>query len=254
MANYYQYLIVLRHGQTPPNMMIETPTDAHFYPVTGADTTIGMTVFGVEQVVEAAEFIVKFLGKLRLKRIFCSQFYRTRQTALLVQKALPYHPPVREDKRIAKRGYGDFWNITYAGVKALYPEEYAKFMEVGSYMYRPPGGENYPDLKVRLESFIADEIEGSDDNICISGHAAGVLMLEQMLLGELTNYELVERYDNIAVLNATVTVYRRLILPKVFGVRLAPPAWFRNLCGLNQRPAWKKVASFVPSASTRKVA
>jgi broad specificity phosphatase PhoE len=244
----YQYLVVLRHGQTPPNVFIETETDAHFYPVTGADTTIGMTIYGVEQVVLAAEFICNFLSqrKVRLKKIFCSQFYRTRQTANIVQKTLRYFVPVREDKRIAKRHYGDFWNITYAGLKALYPEEYARFREVGSYMYRPPNGENYPDLKERLQSFCQDEIDSCTDDICVSGHAAGVLMLEQILLGELTDYELVERYDNIAVLNATVTVYRRLTIPKLLN---APAAWVRLACGLERRPAWKKVASFVPHSS-----
>ncbi len=248
MTEKDQYLIVLRHGQTLPNVLIEQPNNSYFYTLSGSDTTIGCTALGLVQVREAALFIAQFLKNIRIKKMFCSQFLRTQQTATVVQEVLPNHPPVIEDVRIAKRNYGQFWNITYAGVKALYPAEYLKFLTLGAYLYRPPNGENYPDLKNRLQSFLQDEIEPSDDHMLISGHSVGVLMLEQMLLGELTDYELVERYENIAVQNASVTIYKRKRIRRILGIRFDPVGWFNNWLGRPNR-TWIKVTTYVPMSS-----
>ena len=254
MTHNNQYLIVLRHGQTLPNLLLAEAINSYFYALSGSDTTIGLTELGFVQAREAAMFIAEFLGKNRLAKIYCSQFKRTSQTADVVQAQLPNRPVVIEDVRIAKRNYGEFWNITYAGVEALFPEEYLKFAQLGGYLYRPPGGENYPDLENRLQSFMRDEIDSTDDNVCVSGHSVGALMLEQMLLGELTNYELVERYENIAVLNASVTIYTRRRIRRLFGVRIDPRGWFNNLRGRPNR-TWTKVASYTPmSAKTLETA
>ena len=248
-----QYVVVIRHAQTIPNILLEQSTDSHFYEVTGSDETIGLTEFGFIQAREAALFLALLFRRKGVDRIYCSQFFRTRSMAEVIQSVLPNKPQIVEDRRVAKRHYGDFWNITYAGVKALYPEEYERFLLQGGYLYRPPCGENYVDLKLRLLDFVRDEIDSSDDNIVVSTHSAAALMLEQQLLGEITDDELVARYDAIAVPNASVIVYKRVAgRRRIFGKRLDIVGWVKRLFGLRHE-TWRVCSSFTPSARSMKV-
>jgi broad specificity phosphatase PhoE len=249
----HQYVVVIRHGQTIPNILIEQSTDSYFYEVTGADETIGLTELGLIQAKEAGLFLASLFRRRSVARIYCSQFFRTRSTAEVIQSVLSNKPQIVEDRRIAKRHYGDFWNITYNGVKALYPEEYRQFLLHGGYRYRPPSGENYVDLKLRLLDFVHDEIDCSVGNIVISTHSAAALMLEQLLLGEMTDSELVERYDEIAVPNASVTVYKRIAARRlILGQRLDIVGWFKRLFGLRHQ-TWRKCISYTPVAVSTKV-
>lgn len=244
-----QYVIVVRHGLTLSNLLLEQATDAYYYEITGADTNIALTSLGFIQVDDATSFLAQFLGALRVARIYCSEYLRTRQTAESAQRALPNHPPIIEDKRIAKRNYGLFWNITYAGVRALFPEEYLKFAKVGAYFYRPPEGENYPDLKKRVVSFRDDKIDSTNENICVSTHSAAALMFEQVLLGEMSNDELVSRYDSVGVPNATISIYKRVAgNTRICGIRLDPIGWFKRCFGMRHK-TWEKVVTFTPRSA-----
>ena len=151
-----QYLIVLRHGETHPNVLAQQPTDKLHYEVTGSDQEIGLTSRGLAQIRETCVlFLVPFLreARIQISRIDCSQFKRTREAAQILQETLPNKPPIVQDPRVAKRNYGEFWNITYRGVAELFPEEYDLFRTLGGFQYRPPGGENYLDLRNRLLEF-----------------------------------------------------------------------------------------------------
>ncbi len=248
-----QYVVVIRHGQTLPNILLAQSTNSHFYAVTGSDETIGLTQLGFIQAREAALFLAQLFRRKSVARIYCSQFLRTRSTAEVIQSVLPNKPQILEDRRVAKRHYGDFWNITYSGVKALYPDEYQKFIAQGGFIYRPPAGENYVDLKLRLLDFIRDEIDSSNDNVVISTHSAAALMLEQLLLGEMTDAELVARYDEIAVPNASVVVYKRVAARRpIFKRRLEIIGWVKRLFGYRHN-TWKKCSSFTPDAHSIKV-
>jgi 2,3-bisphosphoglycerate-dependent phosphoglycerate mutase len=248
-----QYVVVIRHGQTIPNILLEQSTDSHFYEVTGSDETIGLTQLGFIQAREAALFLARLFRRRSVARIYCSQFFRTRSTAEVIQSVLPNSPQIVEDRRVAKRHYGDFWNITYNGVKALHPQEYQQFLAQGGYLYRPPAGENYVDLKLRLLDFVRDEIDSSDDNVVISTHSAAALMLEQLLLDEMTDADLVARYDEIAVPNASVIVYKRVAARRrIFGKRLDIVGWIKRFFGY-RHDTWIKCSSFTPGARSMKV-
>lgn len=246
MNSLAQYVVVIRHGQTIPNLLVQHFTENHFYEVTGSDETVGLTELGISQIKEAGFFLALLRRRVKVARLYCSQFFRTRSSAEVIQSILPGHPQIVEDPRIAKRHYGDFWNITYSGVKALYPEEYEKFLQQGGYFYRPPNGENYADLKVRVNDYIHEVIDGTEDSIAIATHSAVALVLEQLLLGEMTDAELVQRYDAMSVSNASVVIYKRVAGGRlVFGRRIDFVGWLKRLLGM-RHASWVRWASFTP--------
>jgi hypothetical protein len=69
----------------------------------------------------------------------------------------------------------------------------------------------------------------------------------------MTDSELVERYDEIAVPNASVTVYKRIAARRlILGQRLDIVGWFKRLFGLRHQ-TWRKCISYTPVAVSTKV-
>ena len=248
MSMCAQYVVVIRHGQTIANLLVQQSTEKHFYEVTGADESVGLTALGLAQAKEAGRFLASLSPRTRIARLYCSQFFRTRASAEAIQSILPKKPEIVEDSRIAKRHYGDFWNITYGGVKALYPKEHEKFLRQGGFTYRPPNGENYVDLQQRVNDFIHDVINSTQDSIAIVTHSVVTLVLMQQLLGELTDAELIEHYDAMSVPNASIVIYKRIsgrLL--IFGHRINIVGWLKRFVGM-RHVSWMRWASFTPSS------
>ncbi len=110
-----------------------------------------------------------------------NRFERVRQTASLISDCFDYEPLYTEDARVEKRSYGKFWNLTYRGVKELYPDEYSIFETLGPFKYRPPGGENYYDLFERIEEFGGERaVVSSEGNQLVVTSSAAMLAFRHL--------------------------------------------------------------------------
>jgi broad specificity phosphatase PhoE len=206
MQNWH-YLAIMRHGHSHANAAVKQKVDAHFYPVSGSDQAIELDERGELEVACAAKFLNGFAG-LRISQIWTSPFKRVVQTSERLVAGLGYAPTITQDQRLAKRDYGAFWNLTYRGVEELFPEEHKKFVAQGKLLYRPPGGENYEDLFQRVDGFYDSHVAPSKDTLLVVTHLAVVLAL-QGKLDKVSHDEIIDRYDNSAVANGTVRLYRR---------------------------------------------
>jgi broad specificity phosphatase PhoE len=55
---------------------------------------------------------------------------------------------------ISEKEFGRLHGLLPKSVKERFPVEYAARQRDGKYWYRFPGGENYPDVEMRVSSFI----------------------------------------------------------------------------------------------------
>ena len=77
-----EYLALVRHGETLPNILVEQQAQGLFYEVSGADETVTLTEFGVEQIVSVGKWLAKLFTKDNpLARILVSGYKRTDQSA-----------------------------------------------------------------------------------------------------------------------------------------------------------------------------
>ncbi|WP_421899335.1 histidine phosphatase family protein [Maridesulfovibrio sp.] len=91
------------------------------------------------------------LGTFQPRRIYCSPLTRTRQTASLIEKQCSLEAiHVPEIKEI---NLGEWDGLDFAELKKFYPWDYKQRGEdiAG---FRPPGGENFTDVKERVSSFL----------------------------------------------------------------------------------------------------
>ena len=136
-----------------------------------------------------------------------SPFNRALATARLAVRPLGLR--VRTDERLRERDFGAFDRMTGAGIREQYPEEAERRDLLGKFYYRPPGGESWADVALRIRSLLATEgLRHVCDRLVIVAHQA-VIMVFRYVLEELTEQELlaVDKAEQVA--NASLTRYER---------------------------------------------
>lgn len=207
----WQYAIAMRHPESDANLVMRGRSgDLLYYPVTAAsDLAVGYSQIGRFQLQRLCQkFAEMFPRREPLANIHFSPFFRTRTAAVTIARSLPYFANLIADRRLSKRSAGRFWRITYRGVEFLFPREYDLFKRLGGIRYRPPGGENLPEVHARMASF-SESIGQLDGNQLAVMHKINVLVLRKIILGlrDEEVYELYESEDSVP--NASFDIYAR---------------------------------------------
>ena len=94
------------------------------------------------------------------------------------------------DERLRERDLGLFDGMTGQGIRDTYPEEAARREAMGKFYYRPPGGESWTDVVLRVRSVLGDVRQTyAGRRVWIFSHQA-VIMAFRYLLESLSEQEL----------------------------------------------------------------
>jgi len=137
--------------------------------------------------------------------VLSSPFARARRTAELAVERLDL--PVRLDERLRERDFGAFDGMTGAGIREQYPEEARRRELLGKFYYRPPGGESWADVALRIRSVLATEAHALDDQrVLVVAHQAVIMVCRYVLEG-LDEQELMDLDKREQIANASLTRY-----------------------------------------------
>ena len=90
------------------------------------------------------------------------------------------------DERLREREFGIFDRLTGVGIRAKFPEEAAHRTKLGKFYHRPPGGESWADVILRLRSAMNTiNLHYCDRRVLIVCHQVVVLCM-RYILEELT--------------------------------------------------------------------
>jgi 2,3-bisphosphoglycerate-dependent phosphoglycerate mutase len=176
-------------------------------PITDRDADLPLTELGRAQAAAVGRRLAAHPPHL----VYCSPFRRTRETLDAVLDSLAAADPdapapaVRFDERLRDRDTGAWEMQTHAALRAMYPEEMARRDHVGPFYFRPPGGESFPDVALRVRSLLRDALPAAADRrLLIIAHDAIVLML-RLVIEQLGEHQI----GDAAVGNCTVTRWVR---------------------------------------------
>jgi 2,3-bisphosphoglycerate-dependent phosphoglycerate mutase len=177
----------VRHGQSTANAAFAqaNATGALTVPIAERDADLPLTDLGRAQ---AADLGRRLAGQPP-QLVYCSPYLRTRDTlAIALATAHEHgapHPstiPVIHDERLRDRETGAWEMLTEAALRRKYPEDIARREHVGHYYFRPPCGENFPDVQLRIRSVLAEALPAAAGrHLLIVAHDAVVLMLRMIL-------------------------------------------------------------------------
>ncbi len=137
--------------------------------------------------------------------VVSSPFARARSTAEIAVG--PLGLPVRLDERLRERDFGAFDGMTGAGIREQYPEEARRRELLGKFYYRPPGGESWADVALRVRNLMATEgPPWTGERVLVVAHQAVIMVFRYVLEG-LDERQLmdIDRREQIA--NASLTRY-----------------------------------------------
>lgn len=190
-------VVLVRHAESEGNVL--TVEGRQGFEV--ATHAYDLTPKGLAQAAAARDHI-ETMGWVFHAR-YCSYYKRAIATMEVIQPDRTYDI----DPRLAEAQRGMYHSMTRDAIASRFPEELVRKEREGLYHYRPWGGENWPDVELRIHSFLdalARDHEDEDVLIVCHGHW---LVLWQRILDGFSVEEAVRRYHIGPVANASVTVY-----------------------------------------------
>ena len=210
--NWPAKLWLVRHGQSQGNVAREAADEAglHEIAITVRDVDVPLSELGERQAKAAGDWFASMPADERPEVILSSPYLRARQTARIICEAGaladgPNHPIV--DERLREREFGIFDRLTTAGIRARFPEEAAHRKMLGKFYHRPPGGESWADVILRLRSMLNTiNLHYCDRRVLIVCHQVVVLCF-RYILEELDEAEILGIDKQSEILNCGICAY-----------------------------------------------
>jgi broad specificity phosphatase PhoE len=137
-----------------------------------------------------------------------SPFVRSQQTVQAVADALGIeHAEIAVDERLREKEFGILDRYTVAGIKAKFPDLAEQRALVGKFYFRPPGGESWCDVLLRLRS--VTEVLRRDhvgDRVLIVAHQV-IVNCFRYLLECMDEQQILDTDRQSDVPNCSVTEY-----------------------------------------------
>lgn len=205
---WMNHLVIVRHGESLRNVGKQAAQAAGQLEYGGGlrDMDVPLTPQGVRQAEATGGFLAL---KFCFDRIFVSPYLRAVQTTQLMMKQFKNPVELTIEERIREKEFGVLDGLTRKGILEKYPAEWQRRERDGKYYYRPPGGESYPDVALRVHSIIGTLVrECPCQSVLVVCHSVIVLAFRR-LLERMTEKELlaIDRDPEQDVCNCSVTWY-----------------------------------------------
>ncbi len=205
-------LLLVRHGESLGNVAASEAeaADAEVIEVPVRDADVELSPTGIEQAQALGRLLTDWdLGRLP-ESVWSSPYKRALETGRVALEVAELALAIRVDERLRDRELGVLDLLTTRGVEARYPEEAARRRWLGKFYHRPPGGESWADLVLRVRSVLAD-LDAAEDGrrVLVVCHDAMVLIFRYVCEG-LTEAEILEIARTDPVRNLSLT---RLVRP-----------------------------------------
>lgn len=203
---YPKTMVFVRHAESEGNLM--TPQERAEFPM--GTTYYKLTARGEVQ----ADITGRWLREHypHPSAILRSYYTRTAMTAeRCYPPALGYK--INEDERLAEANRG-IWHVrSEIWMREHRPEEVERRELEGRYHYRPPGGENSPDIERRIRDFRKSMRRRFAGKIVVVVTHGNWLLHWQKRIHHWTIAEMLERYERSAVVeNASVLIYHGVVV------------------------------------------
>lgn len=200
-------LMLVRHGESMGNLAAAQAhrDGAEVIEVDRRDADVELSPLGREQAIALGSWLADLPADEKPTAVWSSTYRRAVDTAAIALAQAGIDLPVRLDERLRDRELGILDRLTNAGVLARYPEEAARRAWLGKFYHRPPGGESWADMALRVRSVLA-EIDRCEDGgrVLIAGHDALILVV-RYVCEAMTEQQILDLGAATAVRNASVT-------------------------------------------------
>jgi broad specificity phosphatase PhoE len=212
-ARWPARLWVVRHGQSAGNVARDAADAAGLthIDIASRDADVPLSALGHEQAAALGRWFTAQPDGERPDVVLASPYVRARQTAEEIKAAGGLARELRcfrTDERLREKEFGVLDRLTRSGIEALHPDQAEHRRLLGKFYHRPPGGESWCDVILRLRSALDTlSLHHAGQRVLIVSHQVVVLCL-RYLLEDLEEEQIlaIDRQGDVA--NCGVTEYR----------------------------------------------
>ncbi len=207
-----QWLWIVRHGQSAGNVARDRAEAAghHLIDIAARDMDVPLSPLGEEQADAVGRWFASLPPEQQPRVVLCSPYVRAQATA---ERVLAAAGIARDevtwlcDERLREKEFGILDRLTVLGIRQKYPELAEQRAHVGKFYFRPPGGESWCDVILRLRSVIEMITrEYRRDRVLVVAHQVTVNCM-RYLLERKSEAEILEIDRQADVPNCGVTAY-----------------------------------------------
>jgi broad specificity phosphatase PhoE len=204
-------LWLVRHGQSAGNVARDAAHEAGLerIAISMRDVDVPLSTLGKRQADALGRWFAQGSGHGQPDVILASTYLRARETARRFRDAGGADPdePVCADERLREKEFGILDGLTTSGVAAQLPDQ-AEFRRLlGKFYHRPPGGESWCDVILRLRSLLDTvSLHYAGRRVMIVAHQVVVLCL-RYVIENLSEEEILAIDQAGDVANCSVTEY-----------------------------------------------
>ena len=219
-------LWLVRHGQSQGNVARDQAHEAGHLVIDldWRDVDVPLSDLGQRQAEATGRWFAALPEDQRPEVLLSSPYVRARQTAEAISKGGGLAGGAKStvlDERLREREFGVFDGLTTIGIREKYPDEAAHRAKMGKFYHRPPGGESWADVILRLRSAMNSiALQHENRRVMIVCHQVVVLCL-RYILEELTEAQILAIDRQAEILNCGICAYdflvdrKRLCIPQL---------------------------------------
>lgn len=204
----FAWVGLIRHGESTGNVARELAESAghEVIDIAERDADVPLSDEGRRQ----AEALGRWFADLPRAQwpdvVVSSPYLRALDTA---RTALSGHPLMLVDERLRDRELGVLDLLTTHGVATRYPDELVRKRRLGKFYYRPPGGESWADVALRLRALLGDlERVHRGQRVLLFAHEVTAYLLRYLLEG-VPERDILAIAHNTVVPNGSLTSWVR---------------------------------------------
>lgn len=177
----------MRHGESAGNVAAESArlTGNTHVNIADRDADVALSERGIDQSRALGRWFAQYPPQQRPQIVLCSPYLRAHRTADLIRESGGLAPRASKtvvDERLREREFGILDRLTKAGVQQLYPQQAEFRAKLGKFYHRPPGGESWCDVILRLRSALDTlSLHYSGRRVLIVTHEVVVMCLRYLL-------------------------------------------------------------------------
>ncbi|TFI59970.1 histidine phosphatase family protein [Sphingomonas parva] len=205
-------LWLVRHGQSAGNVARDAADAAGQAMIDLAvrDVDIPLSPLGQRQAHALGEWFAKLPEEERPQVVLSSPYVRAQETAKAICAAGGTTSDAKKlvvDERLREREFGILDRLTTIGIQERYPDQAEHRALLGKFYHRPPGGESWADVILRLRSALDTiSLHYADKRVLVACHQVVVLCF-RYILEEMSEAQVIGISRESNVLNCGVCEY-----------------------------------------------
>jgi 2,3-bisphosphoglycerate-dependent phosphoglycerate mutase len=183
-------LWIVRHGESAGNVARDEAyaNGLSVIDIIERDVDVPLSPAGEAQSEALGRWFARMPTDERPNVVLVSPYLRARHTASIIESVGGVAPGTLTvaDERLREKEFGILDRLTKLGIEQKFPEQAEARRRMGKFYYRPPGGESWCDVILRLRS-VMDAINlhhsGPGKRVLIVAHQVIVLCMRYLLEG-----------------------------------------------------------------------